>query len=1229
MAHARHHAASEHEHPARDSTLIPARGWLCTLGALLFTAMVFAGVPTAFAFDEHEFQVRDINAGGGDSLPEGGAVLRTGLFVFAANDGTNGTELWATDGTKDGTKMLKDIRQGSDGSFPHNFSQPITFESFTGSKVITKTLVFFAADDGVKGTELWATDGTADPDGTFLVSDIRTTPGAPHHDPLGSSFPHNLTVLNGKLIFAANDGETGVELWCHDPAPTAAGAGITYLVKDIWPGDESTHSLPSWLTVVGNNVYFAASDHRTVGVGGTGTELWKTDGTDAGTVLVADLYPGPGSGAPNSSGPEWLANLNGVLLFVAWNGTGFDNQLWRSTGAGASLVKVFGELNSPPEQLRVVGNRVFFAATDHLFTHPSLDGHGQELWASDGTGGGTFMVKDINTTTESGVAFGSAPRDLVNVNGRLFFTAVDNATDRELWTSDGTPGGTVRVADLRPGLDSSRPERLTACGRLLYFSADDGTRGRELWRVKPESLATTPVAEIAQDINPGGGSSLSFQAILGFGGRHLFFAASDGTSGTELWAVEYVTYLVTSTADSGTGSLRQAILDANAFINHSDCIDRICIDIAGPGPHHLNIQSQLPAITDPVTICDPLYNPEIDARFLVDGNLIGVTLSGLIILRGDTEVIGIGFTRVKTGVKLSPDGANINLQGLLFLQISDVGIEANLTSTGIYDFKEGRFRGGMAFGTKVNISGDVEVVVNYRKNSHDGNQVAVEANEQLSGSATWTVANNIAKNGGTGARFFIKVAGSKDFKNNRWEGHASAGLKYVCNLSQSVTVIVTCDGDVATGNGIEGLRGEVGALGEVRFRLIKFGSSNNGGDGLGLYGQLGGRVILDGSQLDVQRNGGIGLYVQGGSAAFRAGYHLQDSVIKDNDLDGQWTAGVDFGFSMLNNTVTGNGRHGLVLTGDTTGNITGNTISSNAGAGVLVQDTASPSLTGNTITGNGTGIVMSGADAGATIAANAVFANIGLGIDLGNDGMTFNDAGDADGKQNFPVLTSAVTNAVTTSIGGALASAPNRTCTIRFFSNTVPDASVFGEGEVFIGFLNNVATDGSGNASFVFTPAASVPVGRFVTATATSPEGKTSEFSKARMVTGPDTDGDGMTDEWELHYFAGIDDPDGAAGFDFDGDGLTNLSEFQAGTAPDDSTSNLRLMLIDLIGDEVQLRFNTAPFKLYDVQSTTDLNSGSWSDLIRFVPGTGGEVDVMVSVVSGLSREFYRVRLVP
>jgi tetratricopeptide (TPR) repeat protein len=157
---------------------------------------------------------------------------------------------------------------------------------------------------------------------------------------------------------------------------------------------------------------------------------------------------------------------------------------------------------------------------------------------------------------------------------------------------------------------------------------------------------------------------------------------------------------------------------------------------------------------------------------------------------------------------------------------------------------------------------------------------------------------------------------------------------------------------------------------------------------------------------------------------------------------------------------------------------------------------------GNVISGNdGSGVAIAISEnwtAQNAIFGNAIYSNAGLGIDLGDDGVTSNDALDADSgpnqRQNFPILTSAISGATSTTIEGTLNSTANTTFTLEFFSSSACDPSGHGEGEDFLG-SNDVMTDGSGNTGFLVTLGTALPSGQFITATATDPDGNTSEFS--------------------------------------------------------------------------------------------------------------------------------------
>ncbi|WP_341853574.1 ELWxxDGT repeat protein [Microcystis aeruginosa 1339] len=446
--------------------------------------------------DSVPFLVKDIFPGLSGSSPGYLTVVGNTLF-FRANDGVNGTELWKSDGTAAGTVLVKDIRLGSGGSDP-------------GFLTAVGNTLFFRSLDGVNGQELWKSDGTAA--GTVLVKDIRLGSG-------GSS-PYYLTAVGNTLFFRSLDGFNGQELWKSDG--TAAG---TVLVKDIRPG--SGGSDPGFLTAVGNTLFFRSLD------GVNGQELWKSDGTAAGTVLVKDIRPGSGG-----SYPRYLTAVGNTLFFRSLDGVN-GTELWKSDGtaAGTVLVKDIrpGSGGSYPRYLTAAGNTLFFRANDGV--------NGYELWKSDGTAAGTVLVKDIRPGASS-----SNLRNLTAVGNTLYFTADDGVNGYELWKSDGTAAGTVLVKDIRPGASSSNPQNLRVVGSTLYFTADDGVNGEELWKSDGTAAGTVLVG----DIRPG--SSGSNPQNLRVVGSTLYFTADDGVNGRELWALNVGTPAIPTLAIAATSA---------------------------------------------------------------------------------------------------------------------------------------------------------------------------------------------------------------------------------------------------------------------------------------------------------------------------------------------------------------------------------------------------------------------------------------------------------------------------------------------------------------------------------------------------------------------------------------------------------------------------------------------------------------------------------------------------
>jgi ELWxxDGT repeat protein len=285
--------------------------------------------------------VRDISPGSTSSGPGSLANVHGTLF-FSAFDSINGRELWKSNGTSTGTALVHDIRPGSAGSDPRYLTN------------VNGTL-FFSADNGLSGRELWISNGSSI--GTMLVRDIRS--GTLGSDPAG------LTNINGTLFFSADDGTSGRELWRSNGT-----SSTTVLVLDIRPG--SAGSDPRYFTNVDVTLFFSADN------GASGRELWISKGSSTDTMLVRDLRPGL-----FSASPSWLSNVNGTLFFSADDGisapTFAGRELWRSNGTSAGTVLVRdirpGTTGSNPSWLTNVNGKLFFSASDPA--------NGVELWATD------------------------------------------------------------------------------------------------------------------------------------------------------------------------------------------------------------------------------------------------------------------------------------------------------------------------------------------------------------------------------------------------------------------------------------------------------------------------------------------------------------------------------------------------------------------------------------------------------------------------------------------------------------------------------------------------------------------------------------------------------------------------------------------------------------------------------------------------------------------------------
>ncbi len=396
----------------------------------------------------------DLSPGAPSSSPSR-LVEFQGAHWFTANDGVHGSELWRSDGTAAGTQLFADLTPGPVST---NVSQ----------LTVAADRLFF-----VVGATLWASDGTVagtTPLRTFFLRQPFPT------------LPSSLTAFAGKLVFAADDLSTGVELWQSDG--TVAG---TTLLRDLRPGAGSAG--PDRFTVAGSQLFFRANHDL------YGFEPWVSDGTPAGTTVI-DVVPGGSSSFPDNL----TAASSGVFLSLISGGS--IPRLWRSDGTVAGTVSL-SAVAAEPRSLTVAGGRLFFSASDAA---------GREPWTSDGTAAGTFRLGDVLP----GAAGSMSPTSGFGVAGSgttVVFGADDGVRGVEPWISDGTTNGTTLLADLAPDVIGSNPSGYTRVGTDLYFVADDYQHGPELWRLPLAQLQVPLVDTIAAGCAPIGGQGPRLAAL--------------------------------------------------------------------------------------------------------------------------------------------------------------------------------------------------------------------------------------------------------------------------------------------------------------------------------------------------------------------------------------------------------------------------------------------------------------------------------------------------------------------------------------------------------------------------------------------------------------------------------------------------------------------------------------------------------------------------------------------
>lgn len=427
--------------------------------------------------------VRDINTTQGTEKGMGIGLCAAvnGKVVFAGVDLIHGQQLWVSDGTAAGTRLLKTVSSGSAG----HYFQPVGMHA--GS------LYFLAS--GRYSSSLWKTDGT--PEGTIRLSDGGLTAQ------LGIE-----SASAGGLLYFVNGSDLGFlssTLWRTDGTP-----GGTMAVNPVhWEFGFSTAFYdPRYPQTLGSSVYFVSWSN----------ELWTTDGTETGSHRLATM------GADGSTVTS-ATIFKGALYYTVQNGTA--QTLWKSDGTETGTVAVKAIPNGSQGvfgSLCVAGNTLYFCATDST--------HGTEVWKTNGTAAGTALLKDIVPGTSS-----SAPSYLTAMNGALYFKATTSSQGAELWRSTGTAVGTTMLKNIRSGAGSSYPRNLTAADNVLYFNVDDDG-GTKLWKTTGTAAGTIIVQDasapaLEMEYPAAVGNSVYFRGYQPATGTQLW--RSDGTvAGTSI-----------------------------------------------------------------------------------------------------------------------------------------------------------------------------------------------------------------------------------------------------------------------------------------------------------------------------------------------------------------------------------------------------------------------------------------------------------------------------------------------------------------------------------------------------------------------------------------------------------------------------------------------------------------------------------------------------------------------
>ncbi len=374
-------------------------------------------------------------------------------------------------------ELVKEISTGFGSSNPYNFT-------------VAANKLFFVAKDDANQFNLYVTQGTAATT-EFLL-------GVPS---IQNATIYSMIAYNNKLFFTCNNGINGQELWTSDG--TVAG---TVLFKDLYPG--ATGSFPSAFTVANGKLFFMGN-----GVDGE-RRLYVSDGTPGGTIIIRNNYINLFNGFTN------FAVMNNEIYFISDGAPIYTTGLWKSDGTAAGTVLVKAGGLSPGvfgSNYAVLNNKMYFSGYDNI--------NGGELWVTDGTEAGTHIVLNMRADG-GGILYSGMPMAMTVYNSKIYFSAADDTHGQELFMTDGTAGGTALVKDMRPGTDPSVPYEIVVHNGLLYML---NSYNREMWKSDGTTAGTQLVATAPESARFG---AIWNNRIYIISNTNQYLWQSDGTAST-------------------------------------------------------------------------------------------------------------------------------------------------------------------------------------------------------------------------------------------------------------------------------------------------------------------------------------------------------------------------------------------------------------------------------------------------------------------------------------------------------------------------------------------------------------------------------------------------------------------------------------------------------------------------------------------------------------------------